>query len=252
MYDAFISYSHRADRVTAPTLQKGLENLNRRWLGRRRLRIFRDETDLSVAPSLWGVIQQALTNSRFFILLASPDAAASKWVAQEVTQWVATKSKNTLLLVVTSGNYQWDDSRRDFDPAASSAIPPALLGVFSEEPLLLDLRGVELHGHRRADSQAAIATLAAPIHGRSKEELLGLEVQLFRRRMMLMGRRTARHRHPGCWFPLAKRAGAASKGHRARPKRPCASAVVGGAIHAGARPTAGVHGILARGGCVGA
>ncbi len=186
MYDAFISYSHRADRLTAPTLQKGLENLNRRWLGRRRLRIFRDETDLSVAPSLWGVIQEALDSSRFFILLASPEAAASKWVGQEVKQWIATKPKNTLLLVVTSGNYQWDEARRDFDSAASSAIPPAMFGVFSEEPLLLDLRATELRGHRRADSQAAIATLAAPIHGKSKEELLGLEVQLFRRRMIVM------------------------------------------------------------------
>jgi WD40 repeat protein len=185
-YDAFISYSHQADQLTARTLQKGLENFNRMWLGPRPLRIFRDETDLSVAPSLWGVIQEALRSSRFFVLLSSPEAARSKWVAKEIAQWLDTKPKNTILLVITGGTYRWEELRADFDRDGSSAIPPALFGAFSEEPLFLDLRGVELRGHRKAESQSAIATLASPIRGKSKEELLGLEIRLFRRRVTMM------------------------------------------------------------------
>ena len=110
LFDAFISYSHRSDGLTAPTLQRGLENFNRKWFGHRRLRIFRDQTDLSVAPSLWGIIQQALDSSRFFILLASPEAAHSKWVDREVRQWLETKPANNILLVVTNGGCAWDDT----------------------------------------------------------------------------------------------------------------------------------------------
>jgi WD40 repeat protein len=184
-YDAFISYSHAADRLTAHFIQKGLENCNRRWLGRRRLRVFRDETDLSVAPSLWGVVEQALDSSRFFILLASPEAARSKWVSKEISHWTKTKSPAAILLVVTDGSYGWDDEECEFNRAASSAIPPALFGLFSEEPLFLDLRGGPLRKRSRPEQQRAIATLAAPIHGKSKEELLGLEVQLYRRRLLI-------------------------------------------------------------------
>ena len=184
-YDAFISYSHHADKQTAPTLQRGLENLNRRWLGRRRLRIFRDETDLSASPSLWGVIQEALDSSRFFILLASPKAANSKWVDQEVRRWLEIKPADKILLVVTDGEFRWSDARHDFDLDISTAIPPALFGAFPEEPLLLDLRNVKLGRHRNPKAQDAIATLAAPIHGKSKQDLLALEVQLIRRRLVI-------------------------------------------------------------------
>src|SRR5579863_7575090 len=184
-YDAFISYSHKSSANTAATLQKGLQNLNRRWFGPRRLHIFRDQTDLSLAPSLWSVIEQALSSSRFFILLCSPEAAQSKWVTKEVLYWLANKSTTSLLLVITSGGYAWEEALRDFDHDVSSAIPPVLFSVFRDEPLFLDLREIRLISHRNPEAQAAIATIAAPIHGKSKEDLLGAEVQLFRRRLLI-------------------------------------------------------------------
>jgi hypothetical protein len=183
-FDAFISYSHQTDVLTAPTLQKGLENFNRKWFGRRRLRIFRDETDLSLAPNLWGIIQDALDGSRFFILLASPEAAHSKWVDREVRRWLETKPANNILLVITRGSCAWNDAQHDFDRSESSAIPPALFGAFSEEPLFLDLRNNAIREYRSPVAQEAIATLAAPIHGKSKQELLGLEIQLIRKRLL--------------------------------------------------------------------
>ena len=99
--------------------------------------------------------------------------------------WLSNNSNTTLLLVVTSGGYSWDEALRDFDRDISSAIPPALFSVFRDEPLFLDLRDIRLTNYRNPEAQAAIATLAAPIHGKSKEDLLGTEVQLVRRRLLI-------------------------------------------------------------------
>ncbi len=186
LYDAFISYSHQADKLTAPRLQKGLESFSRTWLGRRRLRVFRDETDLSAAPSLWGLIETALDSSRFFILLASPEAARSKWVDREAKRWLATKTPGTILLVVTEGACVWDDERKDFDRERSTAIPPALFGAYPDEPLYLEIRDIDLAQPKRAGTRAWMASLAGPILGRTKDELLSLELQRVRRQLALV------------------------------------------------------------------
>ena len=90
-YDAFISYSHAADGNLAPALRVGLERLAKRWNRRRALRVFHDQTGLAATPELWPTIQRALDDSRFFVLLASPEAAQSHWVGQEVGQWQASR-----------------------------------------------------------------------------------------------------------------------------------------------------------------
>lgn len=79
-YNGFISYSHAADGALAPALQRGLQRFAKPWYRARALSIFRDDTSLTATPHLWTSIQQALDDSEFFILLASPDAAASPWV----------------------------------------------------------------------------------------------------------------------------------------------------------------------------
>ena len=86
-YDAFVSYSHAADGRLAPALQRGLQSLAKPWYRRRALRVFRDQTSLSASPELWSAIEEALSQARYFVLLASPEAAASRWVDQEVRWW---------------------------------------------------------------------------------------------------------------------------------------------------------------------
>ena len=102
------------------------------------LRVFRDKTSLSASPELWSAIEEALSQARFFVLLASPEAAASHWVDQEVRWWRENRSHDTVLIVLTDGELRWDDDRGDFD--AESAIPPGLRGWFPREPLWVDLR----------------------------------------------------------------------------------------------------------------
>ena len=138
-YDAFISYSHAADGNLAPAVQAGLERFAKSWWRRRALRIFRDETGLGVNPHLWRSIETALGDSSWFVLLASPDAAASVWVNKEIEHWLASKSAERILPVITDGTVRWDDAANDFATDAT-AIPPALRSRYDGEPLYLDLR----------------------------------------------------------------------------------------------------------------
>jgi len=71
-YDAFISYSHRADDFRASALQRVLESIARPFYRRRALNIFRDQTSLTANPALWPSIERALQRARFFIIL-EPD-----------------------------------------------------------------------------------------------------------------------------------------------------------------------------------
>ena len=89
-YDAFISYSHAKDKPIAAALQSVVQRLGKPWYRRRALRVFRDDTSLSATPHLWPSIEQALSQSRFLILLASPEAAASPWVGKEIEYWLET------------------------------------------------------------------------------------------------------------------------------------------------------------------
>ena len=82
-YRAFISYSH-ADARFAAWLHRKLE----RWSlpGQPRLTpIFIDRAELAAGPDLSAQVREALAGSAALIVLASPAARASRWVAQEVT-----------------------------------------------------------------------------------------------------------------------------------------------------------------------
>ncbi|GAA0816086.1 TIR domain-containing protein [Spirilliplanes yamanashiensis] len=182
-FNGFISYSHAADGRLAPAVQRGLHHLAKPWHRRRALWIFRDQTGLSVTPTLWTSIQNALDGSDYFVLMASPEAANSHWVNREIDHWLATKSPDRILPVVTDGDWQWDPATGDFTES-STAVPEALRGVFTEEPLYLDLRWArddQQLSLRHSRFRDAIAQLAAPMHGVSKDDLEGEDVRQHRR-----------------------------------------------------------------------
>lgn len=137
-HDAFISYSHAADQTLARELERALERFAKPWYRRRALDIFRDEGNLNLSAHLQGSLVQALDRSRFVIHLASRAAAASPWVRQELAHWLdeTQNRRDRLILVVTDGDLVWNDATGDFDQAASTAISPALHGVFSRQAVL--------------------------------------------------------------------------------------------------------------------
>jgi hypothetical protein len=129
-YNGFISYSHAADDRLAPARQSGLHRFAKPWYRLRAMRVFRDKTGLAVTPELWGSIQKALADADYFILLASPQAAQSKWVEQEVDWWLRNRSASHLLIVWTDGELTWDRTAGDFDWIKTTALPRRLEKVF--------------------------------------------------------------------------------------------------------------------------
>lgn len=183
-YDAFISYSHAADGRLALSLRNGLHRLAKPLFKLRALNVFRDETSLSASPGLWPSIEAALGQARFFILLASPKAAASPWVTKEVDWWSRHRSTTTMLLVLTRGEIVWDASTGDFDWNRTSALPERLRGAFADEPYWIDFRWARTETDVSLGHPAfrdAVATLAAPLRGRPKDELIGEDGSLQRR-----------------------------------------------------------------------
>ena len=186
VYDAFISYSHAKDKPIAAALQSIVQSLGKPWYRRRALRVFRDDTSLSATPSLWPSIEQALAQSRYLILMASPEAAASHWVNKEVAYWLEHKSVDTLLIALTDGDLAWDAAGGDFMRYGTVPLPPALTGRLPSEPKWIDLRPYR-DGADPRDSRfvEAGADFAAAIHGMPKEDLLSQEVRQQRRALRL-------------------------------------------------------------------
>ena len=184
LYDAFISYSHAKDKPIAAALQSVVQRLGKPWYRRRALRVFRDDTSLSATPHMWPTIEQALAQSRFLILIASPEAAASPWVGKEVAHWLAHKSADTIFVAVTDGVLAWDHGNGDWRDGAP--LPPVLAGRFRSEPKWVDLRAYR-GGADKGDAKFTehAADFAAAIHGMPKEDLLSQEVRQQRRALTL-------------------------------------------------------------------
>ena len=191
-YHAFISYSHPQDDVAA-ALQREVRRFGVPWYShataplhgptgtRRPLRIFRYVTDVAVAPALWPRILVALSRSQWFILVASPAAAQSPWVRLELDWWLAHRSAQRILIALADGRIVWGD--RDFDWAATDALPPTLAGVYPQEPAWVDLRALPPVTPRREPPRLGdfAASFAAAIRGVDKDSLAGEHLRQRRR-----------------------------------------------------------------------
>src|SRR5437868_566516 len=188
-YNAFISYSHTADAALAAALQSGLHSFARPWYKLRALHIFRDQTNLAANPALWSSIRDALDQSLFFILFASPEASVSPWVAKEAEYWISKNSTGHVLIVLTGGTLKWDHLAGSFTSENTNSLPPSLLNSFREEPLFVDLRwarhGVTRMRMREPRFHEAVLELAATLHNRPKDELDGVDIRIRRQNRLL-------------------------------------------------------------------
>ena len=110
-YWAFISYSSK-DKKWGKWLHKRLENYSipneyqtlqlddGTKLGQHIRPVFRDRDELASSSELGSVIEEALTQSRFLIVLCSPNSAASKWVNKEIEDFRAIHGDDNVLSLI--------------------------------------------------------------------------------------------------------------------------------------------------------
>ncbi|MGH8172161.1 MAG: TIR domain-containing protein [Rhodanobacteraceae bacterium] len=112
-YRAFISYSHQ-DQVWAQWLHKALETYRvpSHLVGkttaagpipRRLTPIFRDRDELASATDLGRKVNEALAQSANLIVICSPQAAASRWVNEEVLAYKRLGREDRIFCVLVAG-----------------------------------------------------------------------------------------------------------------------------------------------------
>ncbi len=134
---AFISYK-REDEKWARWLQKKLEfyrlptriRTNHPDLPRFLRPVFRDKTDLS-GGILPDKIQKALLQSRYLIIICSPNAASSSWVSEEAKVFIDNGRITDIIPFIIKGTPHSDDPTEECFPETLRELPPEqeLLGI---------------------------------------------------------------------------------------------------------------------------
>ena len=151
---AFISYAH-ADAAQAGKLQRRIEayrlprqlrNTRVRLVGEasRIGQVFRDREDMAAAANLSDAIRNGLAQSDALVVMCSPAARASRWVAEEIRLFRELHSNGLILAVIV-----------DCDPR--EAMPSELIEG-GGEPLAADLR--KGHDGQRLGLLKIVAALA--------------------------------------------------------------------------------------------
>lgn len=185
-YWAFLSYSH-ADKRWAKWLHRALEgySIPKNLVGRtcaegvipKKLQpIFRDRDELPVSTDLSAAVRTALQDSRYLIVLCSPDAARSEWVNQEILEFKAARgAENILCAIVGEPSYLAGASA----DSNEHLFPQSLKGEAGNiEPMAADLRS-DGDGKR-----AGMLKLVAGMLGLGLDDLVQRDLHRRQRRLM--------------------------------------------------------------------
>ena len=183
-YKAFISYKHLTSRNFAAGVEKALKAYAKPLL-RPPIRIFRDEKHLAPGIDLPGLILRALRGSEFLILLASPEAAQSPWVHDEVDCWCRTLGRSDQMIVVLiAGTIAYDERTKALDWERTDALPGVLEKYILQVPYYVDLRRiatVDEPSLQDPDFRHAINGIVARFRGIDPNDMIGEEVLQHRR-----------------------------------------------------------------------
>lgn len=132
-YRAFISYSH-ADAKFAGWLHRKIEGFRLPVRGPgealpKLAPVFIDRAELAAASDLTSAVRQAIANSAVLIVIASPAARASKWVAQEIELFRELHPDRPILTALCEG-----------EPGEAFPYPLLVRDGSQVEPLAADFR----------------------------------------------------------------------------------------------------------------
>lgn len=183
-YDAFITYNRASGSALALAFRSGLHRLAKPWWKLRATHVFLDRSETRTGTLLRPEIEQALARSRHLIVVASPGAAASEWVGQEIEWWCEAHPNGVPLLVLQEGTIEWDDGTNDFDWSATIGLPRGLARRYAQEPRYEDLRALARRDPFPADApefREAVLGLSAALRDSSPAELDAEDVRQHRR-----------------------------------------------------------------------
>lgn len=118
-YDAFLSYSWKADSDIAPLLQSVIQQFLRPWYRLRAKTAFRDLSCLPAGARVEDELRTRMDRSECLVVLASPEAATSRGMDIEAAHWARTRRQDDVVVVVTRGSYiEWHEIRSTLLPAS--------------------------------------------------------------------------------------------------------------------------------------
>nr|VFJ63201.1 MAG: TIR domain-containing protein [Candidatus Kentron sp. DK] len=187
-FTAFISYKHVSSTGFAAQLERALKGYAKPLLARPR-RIFRDEKHFAPGIDLPRLIEEALKDSEFLLLLASPESARSPWVQDELDLWCRVlKRQERLIVILLGGDIKVDSESKQIDWSGTDALPPFMEQHLATVPLYLDLRKLarlEDISLDDPDFKRAINGIAARFRGIDPNDMLGEEIRQYRRNLRL-------------------------------------------------------------------
>ena len=143
IYDAFISYRHLPpDQTVAEKLQTLLET--RKKKDGKKLRVFRDKTDFPSSSDLSSEIRKALEQSRYLIVVCSPDYQLSAWCMAELNYFRQLHGGNDnirTVLVAGEPKESFPEVLRHQEETVIDQNGDPFTGLKEVVPLAADVRG---------------------------------------------------------------------------------------------------------------
>lgn len=187
-FKAFISYKHTVRPNFTSQLEKALKVYAKPLLA-RPVKIFRDDNHFAPGIDLPGLIIDALESSEFLIFLASPQAAQSTWVNDELDHWCAKlKLTKNLIILLVEGEITTKDDTKQIDWERTNALPLSLRSHLKRVPLYIDMRELSKIDQltlSNPDFKKTINGISARFRGIDPNEMLGEEVKSYRRSIKL-------------------------------------------------------------------
>ena len=132
-YRAYISYSHH-DEKWAEWLQGAIETyripkqlvgtaIDGRIIPKRLMPIFRDRSELTSSNDLGALLDKAISESEYMIVLCSPNAVQSRWVNEEILRFKQSREESNILSIIVDG-----------EPNAGDCYPKTLLHRLDTNP----------------------------------------------------------------------------------------------------------------------
>lgn len=187
-FKAFISYRHQKSSAFAENLELSIKSYAKpMW--QRPMDVFRDEKYLVPGKPLDELIREALRRSEYLIYLASPEAAGSEWVTDELRQWcLELDRRDRLIIVLTQGEIAYDPLTKAIDWDRTNCLPPILEASIRKVPLFVDARDFADPATQKLDNsefRRAINQIVAKLRNIDPIEMSGQEMVQHRRNLRL-------------------------------------------------------------------